>query len=101
MQRYNRYIRYIRCISVKSVTSVTSVTSLSQAAAYQYNSSFCLCPGGDAPSFTQRLYVSILHGCIPVRIDTYLRYPPDPEGVETAFPFPNIIDWRRMSLTIR
>ena len=82
------------------VARTSDFASLAEAAAHQYNASFCLCPGGDAPSFTQRLYVSILHGCIPVRIDTYLRYPPDPEGVETAYPFPNIIDWNRMSITI-
>jgi len=82
------------------VGSTTDFKSLAEAASFQYNSTFCLCPSGDAPSFTQRLYVSVLHGCIPVRIDTYMRYPSDPEGVESAYPFPNSIDWNRMSLTL-
>lgn len=74
--------------------------SFERVEAFLYNSSFCLCPSGDNPAFTQRLYVSIIHGCIPVRIDTFLRYPADPEGVESAFPFPHLIDWKRMSITI-
>ncbi|KAL3920108.1 MAG: hypothetical protein SGPRY_005376 [Prymnesium sp.] len=74
--------------------------SLNVAAALQADSTFCLCPSGDAPSFTQRLYVSILHGCIPVRVDTFLRYPADPVHVETAFPFPSLINWSRISLSI-
>ena len=28
--------------------------------------------------FTQRFYFSILHGCIPVRVDLYFRAPDDP-----------------------
>ena len=82
------------------VGKTSGFSSLAQAAALQHNATFCLCPTGDAPSFTQRLYVSILHGCIPVRIDTYLRYPPDPEQVEYAYPFPHLIDWRRMLVSI-
>ncbi|KAL1522004.1 hypothetical protein AB1Y20_021649 [Prymnesium parvum] len=82
------------------VGSTSQFSSLANAAALQLNATFCLCPSGDAPAFTQRLYVSILHGCIPVRIDTYLRYPPDPEHIESAYPFPHLIDWKKMSLTI-
>jgi len=82
------------------VGRTSDFASLAVAARHQHNSTFCLCPSGDAPSFTQRFYVSILHGCIPVRVDTYLRYPPDPSGEEYAYPFPHLIDWRRVVIQL-
>jgi len=55
--------------------------------------SFCLCPTGDSKGFTARLYFSIVHACIPIWIDGFdraLRWN------EILFPYPHIIDWRRV-----
>ena len=49
-------------------------------------SSFCLCPSGDAPSFTQRLYVAVLSGCVPVRVDAYPRWPAHGGGLRAGGP---------------
>jgi len=44
-----------------------------QASAQAMGSDFCLCPTGDAKGHTARLYHSIVHGCIPVRVDGWER----------------------------
>lgn len=75
--------------------------------AYEYsrNATFCLCPSGDTPGFTQRFYQSILAGCIPILVDLYLRYPPD-HGSSGAgrdgrsFPFPSLICWPRFVIEL-
>ena len=68
-------------------------TSLVSASALAANATFCLCPSGDAPAFTQRLFTTLAMGCLPVFVDLYNRYPAEPAG--PAFPFPRSIDWRR------
>lgn len=76
-------------------------------------STFCLAPAGDAPSFTQRFYFALIRGCIPVRVNPFTRHeatrhqheeagtstgrgesePRKPPGF--AYPFPSLIDWNR------
>ena len=80
------------------VGTLDGVGSLAEASAMASRSTFCLCASGDAPSFTQRFYFSILHGCIPVRVDLYFRAPDDP-GL--ALPFPSLIEWERIIIDLR
>lgn len=82
------------------VGRVNDFRSLSAAAAHQSNATFCLCPAGDTPAFTQRMYVAMMNGCLPVRIDLYMRYPADPGGVESAYPYASQIDWSRVVVEI-
>jgi hypothetical protein len=56
---------------------------------------FCLCPTGDSKGFTARLYFSLAHGCLPVRVDGFRRALP---WSDLALPFPSSIDWRRALL---
>ena len=74
-------------------------TSLATSMAYEHarNSTFCLCPAGDAPSFTQRFYQSIFAGCIPVFVDLYLRYPLDERR---AYPYPSQICWPKFVVEV-
>ena len=82
------------------VGPLQSFGSLSEAAALAARSSFCLCPSGDAPSFTQRLYVAVLSGCVPVRVDAYPRWPADPAGVESAYPYAGAVAWREFVVEV-
>ena len=60
-------------------------------------STFCLCPTGDSKGFTARFYFSLLHGCLPVRVDGWER---DPRRAPPAYPFPELLDWSRLVLDI-
>ncbi len=72
---------------------LSNVSTLAEASSWARRSTFCLCPSGDNPAFTQRFYFSLLRGCIPVRVDLYRRAPADASG--PAFPFPSLINWSR------
>ena len=76
--------------------SATMLTAVSAAGA-ALRARFCLCPTGDSKGFTARLYFSIAHGCIPVRVDGFRRPLSWPE---LAFPFPSLIDWRRVVIDV-
>ena len=65
------------------------------AAGAAMRSVFCLCPTGDSKGFTARLYFSLAHGCLPVRVDGFRRALP---WSDLALPFPSSIDWRRALL---
>mmetsp|Transcript_6195 Transcript_6195/g.16270 ORF Transcript_6195/g.16270 Transcript_6195/m.16270 type:complete len:153 (+) Transcript_6195:1038-1496(+) len=56
-------------------------------------STFCMCPTGDSKGFSARFYFSILNGCIPVKLDGWRRHL---SFNDTAWPFPSLIDWRRV-----
>lgn len=76
--------------------SATMLTAVSAAGA-ALRARFCLCPTGDSKGFTARLYFSIAHGCIPIRIDGFRR---PLRWSELAFPFPSLIDWRRVVIDV-
>ena len=64
---------------------------------------FCLAIAGDAPSFTQRFYFSVVRGCIPIYLGpmggyAFLGGEPTPE--EPDFPFGHLIDWRRIVVVL-
>ena len=62
----------------------TALTGVRYAATQSLSSVFCLCPTGDTKGLTARFYFSILHGCIPVRVDGWRRnysMPPPPRAV--------------------
>lgn len=61
------------------------------------NSKYCICPSGDAPSFTQRFYSSVLKGCLPIRVDPYDRLPVSPY----RYPFDWLIDWKTFGITYK
>jgi len=75
---------------------ISNVSSVAEASEWARRSVFCLCPSGDAPAFTQRFYWSLLHGCIPVRVDLFQRAPPD----VPAFPFSSLINWSRAVIDV-
>uniref|UniRef100_A0A7S4MFK4 Exostosin GT47 domain-containing protein n=1 Tax=Prymnesium polylepis TaxID=72548 RepID=A0A7S4MFK4_9EUKA len=77
--------------------SVDDQGALSAALGIASEATFCLCPSGDTPSLTPRLYTSILAGCVPVVIDLYARYPLD---LTRAYPFPSLIDWHRFVVEV-
>ena len=58
------------------------------------HSVFCLCPTGDSKGFTARLYFSLVHGCIPVRVDGHRRSMEGPN--RWRYPFPRLLDWERL-----
>lgn len=71
---------------------------------------FCLCPVGDSKGFTARFYFSLLHGCIPIRVDGHRRdYAFVPSHLRTntsrhrevAAPFPSKIEWNAAVLDIK
>ena len=69
--------------------------------------SFCFCPVGDSKGLTARLFYSILHGCIPVRVDSHNRkqtihtrafraspqFDEPARRREFAAPFQSLIEW--------
>ena len=62
------------------------------------DSVFCFCPTGDSKGFTARLYFSLLHGCLPIRIDSWRRNrsisgPPE-------WPFRSSLDWSLLALDV-
>jgi len=61
------------------------------------NATFCLCPSGDAPSLTQRLYAAVSAGCLPVVIDLYARAPLDPQR---GYPFPSLVEWSQFVVEV-
>ena len=64
--------------------------SLRTATAFMRRAAFCLAPAGDTPSLTQRFPAAILSGCVPVRVDPYVR---SPSAAEELLPFHRQIDW--------
>ena len=69
-----------------------TMTSVGEAARHSLDARFCLCPTGDSKGFTGRFYFSILHDCIPVRVDGWHR---NLSVEELALPFRHRIDWSR------
>ena len=55
---------------------------------------------GDAPSFTQRFYFSLVRGCIPVRVDPFKRVRAGAGEPAAAYPFPTLIDWSRIVVNV-
>lgn len=69
------------------------------------SSVFCLAIAGDAPSFTQRFYFSVVRGCIPVYLGpiggyTFLGPGTQNEPEEPDFPFAHLIDWKRIVVVL-
>eukprot|EP00966_Prymnesium_polylepis_P093186 2157453-Prymnesium_polylepis.2 len=62
------------------------------------HSVFCLCPTGDSKGFTARLYFSLVHGCIPVRVDGHRRSTQGPN--QWRYPFPRLLDWDRLVVDV-
>ena len=88
----------LRVGDMRYILNSSDSQELSFDAAYEHarQASFCLCPSGDAPSFTQRFYQAVFAGCIPVFVDLYLRYPAD----VIAYPFPSRICWRHFVVEV-
>lgn len=56
-------------------------------------STFCICPTGDSKGYTARFYFVMLHGCLPVRVDGWLR---NTSLAPPTYPFPGLIDWKKI-----
>ena len=69
-----------------------------KAAQVALSSTFCLCPTGDSKGFTARFYFSLLHGCLPIRVDGYRR---NATIAAPTYPFPQLIDWSRLIIDMR
>lgn len=59
--------------SVDDKVAGSMLDDVRQASNDTLSSTFCLCPTGDAKGLTARFYHSIVHGCIPVRVDGWRR----------------------------
>mmetsp|Transcript_18389 Transcript_18389/g.58587 ORF Transcript_18389/g.58587 Transcript_18389/m.58587 type:complete len:364 (+) Transcript_18389:181-1272(+) len=84
-------------LSSGRINLTQSMLSLREAAQLATRSVFCVCPTGDSKGFTARFYFSLLHGCLPIRVDGWGR---DPTLAPPAFPFPELIDWQRIVLDV-
>jgi len=80
-----------------SRSSHSPPASLAEAHDVARNATFCLCPSGDAPSLTQRLYAAVSAGCLPVVIDLYARAPLDPQR---GYPFPSLVEWSQFVVEV-
>ena len=68
-----------------------------EAAEIARSSTFCVCPTGDSKGFTARFYFSLLHGCLPVRVDGWRR---NAEIAPPTYPFPHLIKWSRIVIDL-
>lgn len=79
------------------VKEMNTFKNLQNTGLMMTNSKYCICPSGDAPSFTQRFYSSVLKGCLPIRVDPYDRLPVSPY----RYPFDWLIDWKTFGITYK
>ena len=64
------------------------------AAGVMAESTFCLAPTGDSKGFTARMYYALMHGCIPVRLDSWVKRRLPLERL--VFPFSSLLNWSRL-----
>lgn len=75
----------------------SSMMSPPEAVELVRSSTFCLCPTGDSKGFTARFYFTLLHGCLPVRVDGWAR---NTTATPATYPFAQLINWDRIVIDV-
>ena len=78
-------------VSALNILIVSEMLPPSVASHIMSRSLFCLCPTGDSKGFTARFYFALVHGCLPVWVDTYQR-----RLAHLALPYGTRIQWDRL-----